>query len=85
MSQRREPHPTKPQEILEDDQYPPWLFPLMIHQGNLYEQTTKYFSPFDYDVPKHYDMKALVRKMKKENIKIKKLRKSMKTADEEVS
>lgn len=58
---------------------------MMVHQGSLHEQMAGYFTPFDRDVPRHWDMKALVRKMKKENIKLKKQASRMKTADENVN
>ena len=56
----------------------------MVNTGNLDEQITSYVSPLDLDAPKYWQMKSLVRKMKKKHMKYSMRDHLVKSADEEV-
>jgi hypothetical protein len=56
----------------------------MISTGNLDEQITTYVSPLDIDSPKYWQMKSLVRKLKKKHMSDSMIRHRLKKIDPKV-
>ena len=72
-------------QIMDDKNYPPWLFTLMVDMGSYREQVTEYVSPLEHNNPRHWQMKSLIRKLKKHKMRKSRQLKQFKSADEMVA